>query len=563
MPAKLIKFGDDARQAALAGIAELEKAVITTLGPKGRCVILDDGTGHPKITKDGVSVSREVKSKDPFKNVGIDFIHEAGEKTDGVAGDGTTTTILLSSELAIEGCKLVASGHDPVELVKGIDNATLDVLNALDKYSTVLTDDEDIKHIATISGNNDEELGNIVYEAYTSIGENGIVNVADSHKKDGETTVQYSTGMEYPKGLSTSHFMNDLKNEKFHAEDPLIMLFDYDVTLEDAEKVLQDASRARKPIVFITSGIDDNLDSSMQQFVEKKRISFAWVKPDGFARYQMTEHLNDLAALLHTYVINEPKEIADFDVSKVGTEDDMFGHCEAIDITMKKTTIVGPKGTEQEISDRVAAIQKEIEERENDVETGISEEEVKVLKQRIAKLQGGVATILVGGLSETRVKELLDRYVDATHAVEAAIKEGIAPGGGVALLRSSADVGANAKFEGKTESYIAGYKLLLRICRIPAQKIISSVSQDYAYIMSNIEHSDGLYYGFDAKHEVICEDMIKAGIVDPILVTKTALRFSTAAAGSFITTECIITNDTPNIDVTPLDPIANRDSDLL
>lgn len=562
MSGKILKFGNEGRQACLDGIIELEKAVTVTLGPKGRNVLFDKGTSHPVITKDGVSVARETTFSNHYKNVGASLIKEAAEKTDAIAGDGTTTTVLLGSELAIEGSRLVSSGYDPVEIQKGFDYAESLVENALDRYKKVITDEDAIFHVATISANNDEVVGGIVRDAFVGVGDNGIVNIMDSHSKSGKTTVKFSNGMEYPKGIKNGHFVTDLKNETFEADNPLIAMFAFKPTLDDCHDMLNFAYRIKRPLVIIAAEFDDILETAFLKQISDGLMTGCCLLPPGFSTYEIGEYLKDLATVLDTTVIETKDDLQKFKVTLKEDKsfDNPYGKCDHVSSSIHHTIITGSHNNDDAIKARCEQLEKEIADGESeDSERGISEEEIKSIKERIAKLTGGVATILIGGLTETRIKEQKDRYVDAVHAVEAAISDGIVPGGGIALLRASNDVYQAANLTNKPESFRAGFKTLIDVCRLPAERIISASTRDYAFIMSGIEHETNLMCGYDAKKEQMSADMFKDGIVDPIKVTKTALSYATSVAGIFITTECVITNESQNVSLEPNDPITERD----
>lgn len=555
MSGKIISFGNEARQKMLDGILMLEKAVTTTLGPSGRCVCFYRGTSHPIITKDGVSVSREIWFSDHLMNAGACIIKEAGEKVNSEAGDGTTTTQFLAARLCEEGLKLVKSGWEPVEIQKGYDAAAEDIIQALNTYKKIVSSEKDILSIATISANNDVEVGKIVSEAFSSIGEGGVVNVLDSHNKSGKTILTFSDGMEWSRGLSAGRFINNKKTEIYEAKNPKIVLFDFVPELEDCVEILNYCLGRSLPCVIIAEDFGEDLETMCVNMDIERKANFALIKAPGMIATDISERLKDIAVLVGTTVIKDRDDLKTF--NKNNTDGQLFGSCAEINSSMFKTTIIDGIGSDDEINERVEEIKKDIENRTKDSIVGLSTEELKIMQGRIASLTGGIATISVGGLTETRIKELLDRFVDAVCAVNAAISDGIVPGCGVALLKAARDV-RNKKIEYPNDSFRAGYEAVLNVCRNPISKIISSVSYDYAYIISEIEHSDNNAYGYNAKLGKIEENMFEAGIIDPLKVEVAALKYAVATAGTFITTDCVISPEAKNIELIPKDEISER-----
>lgn len=553
MLGKEIKFGSEARKALFSGIDKLEKAVSTTLGPKGRNVLLDNGTNHPVITKDGVSVARSIFFSDHYQNTGVAIVKEAAEKANTLAGDGTTTSVLLSSSLIREGIKLVENGNDPIEVQKGYDAACADILKIIDDKKTVLNGEKDIESIATISANNDEIVGKTVKEAFCGIGEGGIVNIGDSHAKNGKTEVVFSDGLEFFRGVKSSVYMNDLKNECYDVENPLILILGGYIEFKELVPIMNFVMAQKRPFAIIASDIDETLESQIYNKV-KSRASSGWavIQAPGNNQFEVNERLIDISVMLNTDII----ETSD-DLKKFNGDLSFFGTCDRLISKINKTTIEGAKCSEEAINARVEELNKQIEDGKNDNDRGISEEEIKSIKSRIASLTGGIATIKIGGFSELRIKELKDRYEDSVRAVESAISEGILPGGGVALCKAAFML-KEKPLKG-TNDFKAAYHKFLEVCKIPITRIISSVTSDYAYIISEIEHNENFNYGYNAKKGIISQDMVADGIVDPALVEKTALIYSTDVAGVFITTECVITNENvKNINIEPNDPIADR-----
>ena len=474
---------------------------------------------------------------------------------DYVLTHNTTTTVLFASELIRAGLKLINNGSDPIEVQKGFDAACADVLKIIDEKKKALSGEKDIKSIATISANNDEDVGEIVKEAFCGIGEGGIVNIGDSHSKSGKTEVKFSDGLEFFRGLKSSVYMNDMRNEAFDVTNPLVIILDCFVESKDMTNILNFAVRTKQPLVLIVSDIDEMLENQMYQRAKGKMGLCAIIQAPGNTPYEVSERLKDIAVMLNTKVIESVEDLKDFN-SNV----DFFGTCERLIAKINKTTIEGSKATEEQIQARVDELNKQIIDGKNDTERGISEEEIKSIKSRIAALTGGIATIQIGGFSEVRIKELKDRYEDSVRAVESAIAEGILPGGGVALCKSAYQLRNSEKFLNMVSGdFKSAYLKFLEVCKIPITTIISSVSSDYAYIIADIEHNDNFNYGYNAKKQVVSNDMIVDGVTDPALVTKTALRYSTDVAGVFITTECVVSPErNDSISVEPNDPIVER-----
>lgn len=552
---KNITFGSDARRKMLEGIKILERAVTVTLGPKGRMVMIDKGKEYPTYTKDGVSVAREIELKDRLMASGVATIKEASERTNANAGDGTTTTILVAAKLAQEGVRLIESGFDPVEVQKGYDKACQEVLNVIDKYSKTISSIEDIEKVAFISANNDEEVGKIVAQAYEGIGEGGIVHISDSHSRDGKTVVKFSNGLEIDKGTGISTYLTNMKNETYEAENPHFLFCSCPVTFNLIASVLNIAFKEKFPLVVIAEEIDDDAETALLKQAKSKTVRCCKISPPGFTFYEQQEYMKDLIAVLGGRLIENSE-----DTIKLSD----FGKCGKVTVGLKKTVISETTPNEKAIEERAKVIDKEIEDGINDASgTGITTSEIELLKLRKAKLTGGVAEICIGAGSVTRLKELIDRYDDATRAVQAAISEGIVPGGGLTLLKCSTEVLEKFKnFQFKTRDQEVGFNTFLKSLRLPITRIISSVEPvEYAYIISTIEH-DSSNFGYNAKTQKYVEDMFKEGIIDPIKVQKEVLKNATATAGIFITTECALTPYNENISLEANDPIAMRDPDF-
>lgn len=552
---KVITFGPEARRSMLEGITELEDAVVSTLGPKGRFVCLDSGNGHPVITKDGVSVARFINFSDKYKNIGASIVKEGATKTNSVAGDGTSSSTLFTSELCKIGNRLVDMNLDSIEIKKGFDKACSDILSALDKQKKVIASEDDIKHIATISANNDSEIGEIIKEAFVSIGEGGIVNAIGANNRNGKTSVVVTNGMEINKGLVSGSFVNT-DSMTCELDNPAFLIYGKPLKdINDILGIIQIMRRTSENIVICAPVYEDEFMSSFIDSVEKGQIKGALIYPNGNDRVSIDQFIEDLAIQVGAKVLEGKSKIT------VDTFDPqtMVGHAGHISITKKKTVISDGAGTEEEIDARVNELKELIVKASSDKDEDVkSPFEIDLLKERIANLSGGIATIHIGALSAVELKEKKDRYEDAINAVNAAISEGVIAGGGAGLLHAVKEVSDNHKpLEDPTQE--RGYQAFLSICEMPAKKIIDSTGKKADYIIEKIKETNNSNYGYNAKKEEISSTMYEDGIIDPILVTKTALSYATSIAGTFISTNCIITDDSNNVSVQAIDPILDED----
>lgn len=550
---KILKFGNEARSLILEGVDELEQAVTCTLGPKGKTVILDSGNGHPIITKDGVSVARFIEFTDKYKNIGASLIQEAARKTNSVAGDGTTTATLITSELCKAGHELVSQKFDAVDVKKGFEKAKDEVIKVLEEQKRVISDEEDILHIATISANNDEEIGQFICEAFTNIGEGGIVGAVDAHNRNGKTSITYSNGMEFLKGFFTSSVINTDMETCFF-ENPRYLIYGNKVEdFKGIAQIIQMANNNNEPLVIIAPYFDEeSFQSSFIKNVEKGAIKAVAVYAPGNSRDDINDNLGDIAALVGATIIEGKKG-----VSLEKFTYDCLGSSESITVAKGKTTISGGKGSAEKVAERVEEIKKLINGSEAD-ETFKTDYEIDMLKERIAKLSGGIATIHIGAYSDVEAKEKKDRYEDAINAVNAAIRDGIIAGGGAGLLHAIKAVIDNHKpLENPTQE--VGFQKFLKIMEMPARRIIESTGKDPGYYAEKIKENENLSYGFNAKLEEFSEDLYKDGIVDPIKVTEAALSYGTSVAGTFISSSCVITSDVYNCKVVANDPVMSED----
>lgn len=543
---KVIKFGNSARNLVIEGITELENAVTCTLGPKGRTVIIDKGNNHPVVTKDGISVGKFIEFSDKYKNIGANLIKDAAKKANSIAGDGSTTTILLTSELCKAGNELVSQGFDSVEVKRGFEKAAEDVIEVLEKNKVILEDEDDIFHIATISANNDETIGNYIKEAFTKIGDGGRVNIVDAHNRNGKTSVTFSNGLDIKKGFFTSAVVNT-EMESCYFDEP--RYFVYAKQIKDMKDILPIFRIiGKEPVVIVAPSYSDDFQTSFITNIESGTINAVAIGPDGVSKSDMDSRLYDIATITGATVI-EGKEKISIDNFNVN----MFGCSDSITVTKGKSSIVGGRGKPESIEKYVNSLKDSIE-KGNDDETFKTDYEIALIKERIACLTGGISTIHIGGFTDIEVKEKIDRYEDAVNAVDAAISDGIIIGGGAGLLHAVKEVSDNHKvLENSVQE--TGYQKFLKILEMPSRRIIASTGKDPGYYAEKIKESENTKFGYNAKKEVFSDNLYKDGVIDPVKVIETALMFATSTAGTFITSDCVITDDNYNIRVTANDKI--------
>ncbi len=467
----------------------------------------------------------------------------------------TTTSTLLTSELCKAGTKLVDMNLDAIEVKRGFEKACSDVLVALDKQKRVISGEKDIEHVATISANNDSEIGKIIAEAFTSIGDGGIVNAIGANNRSGKTSITFTTGMEIDKGLISGVFVNT-NNSICELHNPAILVYGKPLKqIEEIQAIIQIVKRQNKSIVICAPVYEDKFRSDFIDAVEKKQISGALIYPRGQDRVSIDQFIEDLAVQVGAKVLEGKSKITidNFDPNT------MLGSAELITISKKKTVITGGAGTDEEIEARVKEIQADIEKGNSDVDDDVkSLIDIDLLKERIANLSGGIATIHIGALSAVELKEKKDRYEDAINAVNAAISEGVISGGGTGLLHAVKEVSEMHKpLEDPIQE--RGYQTFLSICEMPAKRIIDSTGKKADYIIEKIKETNNINYGYNAKKEELSETMYEDGVIDPILVTKTALSYATSIAGTFISTNCVIFDEAMNVSVQAIDPLLDED----
>ncbi|GAA7509442.1 chaperonin GroEL [Helicobacter pylori] len=523
MAAKDVKFGNDARVKMLKGVNILADAVKVTLGPKGRNVILDKSFGAPTITKDGVSVAREIELEDKFENMGAQMVKEVASKANDAAGDGTTTATVLAQAIVNEGLKAVAAGMNPMDLKRGIDKAVSAVVSELKNLSKPCETSKEIEQVGTISANSDSIVGQLIAQAMEKVGKEGVITVEDGTGLDDELAVV--EGMQFDRGYLSPYFINKPETATVELDNPYILLVDKKVSnIRELLPVLEGVAKAGKPLLIIAEDIEGEALATLVVNTMRGIVKVAAVKAPGFGDRRKAM-LQDIAILTAGTVISE--EIG-MELEKATLED--LGQAKRVVINKDNTTIIDGVGDEAQIKGRVAQIRQQIEESTSDYDK-------EKLQERVAKLAGGVAVIKVGAATEVEMKEKKDRVDDALHATRAAVEEGIVAGGGVALVRAAAKVAASLK--GDNEEQNVGIKLALRAMEAPLRQIVTNAGEEASVVASAVKNGEG-NFGYNAGTEQY-GDMIEMGILDPTKVTRSALQFAASVAGLMITTECMVT----------------------
>ncbi|QOR07089.1 chaperonin GroEL [Haemophilus parainfluenzae] len=524
MAAKDVKFGNDARVKMLKGVNVLADAVKVTLGPKGRNVILDKSFGAPTITKDGVSVAREIELEDKFENMGAQMVKEVASKANDAAGDGTTTATVLAQAIVNEGLKAVAAGMNPMDLKRGIDKAVSAVVSELKNLSKPCETSKEIEQVGTISANSDSIVGQLIAQAMEKVGKEGVITVEDGTGLDDELAVV--EGMQFDRGYLSPYFINKPETATVELDNPYILLVDKKISnIRELLPVLEGVAKAGKPLLIIAEDIEGEALATLVVNTMRGIVKVAAVKAPGFGDRRKAM-LQDIAILTAGTVISE--EIG-MELEKATLED--LGQAKRVVINKDNTTIIDGVGDEAQIKGRVAQIRQQIEESTSDYDK-------EKLQERVAKLAGGVAVIKVGAATEVEMKEKKDRVDDALHATRAAVEEGIVAGGGVALVRAATKVAATLK--GDNEEQDVGIKLALRAMEAPLRQIVTNAGEEASVVASAVKNGEG-NFGYNAGTEQY-GDMIEMGILDPTKVTRSALQFAASVAGLMITTECMVTD---------------------
>ena len=520
MSAKEIKFSENARASILAGVNILADTVKVTLGPKGRNVVIDKSFGAPLITKDGVSVAREIELEDKFENMGAQLVKEVASKTSDVAGDGTTTATVLAQSIYREGVKLVSAGHNPMGIKRGIDKAAAAAVEELAKISKPIRDHKEIAQVGTISANSDDTIGNIIAEAMEKVGKEGVITVEEARSM--ETSLETVEGMQFDRGYLSPYFVTDAERMEAVLEDPAILICDKKISnMRELLPILEPVAKQGKPLMIIAEDVDGEALATLVVNKLRGTLNVTAVKAPGFGD-RRKEMLKDIAILTGGQVISE-----ELGFTLENATEDMLGTAKRVVVDKDNTTIVDGAGSEEEIQGRVKIIRAQIEETSSDYDR-------EKLQERLAKLVGGVAVIKVGAATETEMKEKKARVEDALHATRAAVEEGIVPGGGVALLRCIDAVDA-IKVDGEQAF---GVQIVKRALEEPLRQIAANAGLEGSIVINEVRSGKDAY-GLNAASEEYV-DMLEAGIIDPTKVTRSALQNAASVAGLMLTTEACI-----------------------
>ena len=521
MAAKEVRFGDDARAKMLNGVNILANAVKVTLGPKGRNVVLDKSFGAPTITKDGVSVAKEIELEDKFENMGAQMVKEVASKANDEAGDGTTTATVLAQAIVTEGLKSVAAGMNPMDLKRGIDKAVAAAVEELKALSTDCADSKSIAQVGTISANSDSEVGDIIAQAMEKVGKEGVITVEEGQALQNELDVV--EGMQFDRGYLSPYFINNQENGTVELDNPFILLVDKKISnIRELLPTLEGVAKAGKPLMIIAEDVEGEALATLVVNNMRGIVKVAAVKAPGFGDRRKAM-LQDIAILTGGTVISE--EIG-LDLEKVQLED--LGTAKRVVINKDNTTVVDGNGDQEAIEGRCAQIKGQIEESTSDYDK-------EKLQERLAKLSGGVAVIKVGAATEVEMKEKKDRVEDALHATRAAVEEGVVPGGGVALVRAAAKL---ADLTGDNDDQTVGIKLALRAMEAPLRQISINSGAEASVVVNEVKNGEG-NYGYNAGNDTY-GDMLEMGILDPTKVTRSALQFASSIASLMITTEAMV-----------------------
>jgi chaperonin GroEL len=522
MAAKDVKFGTDARNRMLNGVNILADAVKVTLGPKGRNVVLDKSFGAPRITKDGVSVAKEIELEDKFENMGAQMVKEVASRTNDEAGDGTTTATILAQAIVREGMKSVAAGMNPMDLKRGIDAATTVVVNAIKAASRPVTDTAEVAQVGTISANGEADIGQQIADAMQRVGNEGVITVEENKGLETETVVV--EGMQFDRGYLSPYFVTNPEKMTAELEDVMILLHEKKLSsLQSMVPLLEQVIQSGKPLLIIAEDIEGEALATLVVNKLRGGLKIAAVKAPGFGDRRKAM-MQDLAILTGGQVISE-----DLGMKLESVTMDMLGTAKRISITKDETTIVEGMGAKAEIEARVAQIRGQIEETTSDYDR-------EKLQERVAKLAGGVAVIRVGGMTEVEVKERKDRVDDALNATRAAVQEGVVVGGGVALMQAGKTL---IGMEGANPDQTAGMKIILRAIEAPLRQIAENAGVDGAVVAGKVRESDEPNFGFNAQTEEY-GDLFTFGVIDPAKVVRTALEDAASIAGLLITTEAMV-----------------------
>ncbi|MFQ3187885.1 MAG: chaperonin GroEL [Gammaproteobacteria bacterium] len=521
MSAKEVKFGDDARSRLVNGVNILANAVKVTLGPKGRNVVLDKSFGAPTVTKDGVSVAKEIELEDKFENMGAQMVKEVASQTSDIAGDGTTTATVLAQAIVREGMKAVAAGMNPMDLKRGIDKAVAAAVKNLQESSTPCSDSKAIAQVGNISANSDSSVGSIIAEAMEKVGKEGVITVEEGSSFDNELDVV--EGMQFDRGYLSPYFVNDQATMSVELEDPMILLYDKKISnIRDLLPILEGVAKASRPLLIIAEDIEGEALATLVVNSMRGIVKVCAVKAPGFGDRRKAM-LQDIAVLTGGQVISEEVGMS---LEKATLED--LGSAKKISISKENTTIVDGAGSADDIKGRITQIKAQMAESSSDYDT-------EKMQERLAKIAGGVAVIKVGAATEIEMKEKKARVEDALHSTRAAVEEGVVAGGGVALIRACAAI---ADLKGDNDDQTVGVDIARRAMEEPMRQIVSNAGDEASVVVNAVKASKG-NDGYNAATGEY-GDMIAMGILDPTKVTRSALQNAASVAGLLITTECMI-----------------------
>ena len=521
MAGKQVLFGDDARSKMVRGINVLANAVKVTLGPKGRNVVLERAFGGPTVTKDGVSVAKEIELKDKFENMGASMVREVASKTSDNAGDGTTTATVLAQAIVDEGMKFVAAGMNPMDLKRGIDKAVAAAIAELKTISKPTTTNKEIAQVGAISANSDHEIGDIIAEAMDKVGKEGVITVEDGKSLKNELEVV--EGMQFDRGYLSPYFINQPEKQAAVFDNPYVLLHDKKISnIRELLPVLEQVAKSSRPLVIIAEDIDGEALATLVVNSIRGILKVAAVKAPGFGD-RRTAMLEDIAILTGGTVISQTVGLS---LDKATLE--QLGSAKKIEISKENTTIIDGAGNPEAIENRVRNIRTQIE-------AATSDYDREKLQERVAKLAGGVALIKVGAATEVEMKEKKARVEDALHATRAAVEEGIVPGGGVALIRAKQAIKG---ITGDNDEQNAGIRIVLRAMEEPLRQIVANAGDEPSVVVNNVANGEG-NYGYNAQTGVY-GDMVKMGVLDPTKVTRTALQNAASVASLILTTDCMV-----------------------
>jgi chaperonin GroEL len=521
MAAKDVKFSSDARDRMLKGVNTLANAVKVTLGPKGRNVVLEKSFGSPRITKDGVTVAKEIELEDRFENMGAQMVREVASKTNDVAGDGTTTATVLAQSIVMEGAKAVAAGMNPMDLKRGVDLAVSEVVAFLGKEAKKIQSSDEVAQVGTISANGEQEIGRMISDAMQRVGNEGVITVEEA--KTAETELEVVEGMQFDRGYLSPYFVTNPEKMVAELEEPYILLHEKKLSnLQAMLPILEAVVQSSRPLLIIAEDVEGEALATLVVNKLRGGLKIAAVKAPGFGDRRKAM-LEDIAVLTGGQVISE-----DLGIKLENVTLDMLGNAKKVSISKENTTIVDGAGKKKEIEGRIAQIKQQIEETTSDYDR-------EKLQERLAKLAGGVAVIRVGGATETEVKERKDRVDDSLNATRAAVEEGIVAGGGVALLRASLHI----KAKGENADQDAGINIVRRAVQSPARQIAANAGAEPSIVAGKILENKSGTYGYNAQTGEY-GDLIAMGIVDPVKVVRAALQDAASIAGLLITTEAMV-----------------------